>query len=250
MKKILLLSIVFVCSLQAFAKVPRNAYVTVGYVMSEVKKQGEYSGLNSRYGMSISVGYTFLLNKKPLWNNVYVGVDWTFLHGDFRQYRFKMADYIPKSRLGEYNQKDINENNEIDHTTIGMQIGPSLTMMAAKDLQLSAYFRYAPSLDFIETSVDPYNPPTDARLGSYQESVDYSYAGYYTVGVSASYKIFMAGVEYTTGSMQHRVHTSNGMQEVKFDNKGVWLNIGVRLGKGGIGKKKNYTYDDALTNIF
>ncbi len=252
MKRVILFFVVFCTSLSLFAKVPRNGYITVGYVNSEIGKKGEANPLKSRYGMSISAGYSYFLNKKPILDNFYVGLDWTFLHGDFRQYRIKMSDHIKPSNLDNYKYSaDLKENNEIDHTSIGMQFGPSLTMVPYKDLQISTYFRYSPTLDFIETSMDPYDPPTDLRLGSYIESVDYSYGGYYVVGLSASYRIFMVGIEHSWGSVDHRVHTSSGKQNITFNNKGTWFNIGVRLGKGGFSKKKkNYTYDNELTQIY
>ena len=251
MKKILLLSILTICALQLFAKIPRNGYLTVGYINSELSKKGE-DPINNRYGMSISAGYTHYFNKKPILNMLYLGVDWTFLHGNFRQYRVEIDDFVASDGLDNFKYKqDLSKKNEIDDTSIGMQFGPSITAMRLKDLQVSAYLRYSPTLDFIESAMDPYNPPTQLPLEYYQESVDYSYVGYYSVGLSVSYKIFMLGIEHSWGSMSHYVYAGTSKQNIKFDNKGTWFNIGIRLGKGGFGhKKKNYTYDNDLTQVY
>lgn len=250
MKKILLLALLTFFALQLSAKVPRNGYLSVGYVNSQLGKKGE-DPLKSRYGMAISAGYTYYFNKKPYFEHFYVGLDWTFLHGSFRQYRIQIQDHVPTSRLPEFKyQQDLPKKNEVDHTSIGMQFGPSVTYMPMHDLQVNAYFRYSPTLDFIESAMDPYDPPTQLPLQYYQESVDYSYVGYYSVGLSVSYKLFMVGVEHSWGSMTHYVYSGSSKQDIKFDNKGTWFNIGIRLGKGGFGKGKNYSYDDRLTQVY
>lgn len=253
MKRLIILSILLITSILSWGSQPRNSYLSVGYIKSELSKKGENNSLPSRYGMSISAGYTHFFNKKPILGSLYLGLDWTFLYGSFRQYRIHLEDYIPPSELSKYKYpKELQQNIELDQTTIGMQFGPSVTYLPLKDLQISAYYRYAPGLGFIETAVDPFNPPSDVRMESYIESVDYSYVGYNFLGLSVSYKIFMVGIEHKWASMSHRVNTSVGKQNISFKTTGTWFNIGVRLGKSGVkkGKKKNYTYDDNITQVY
>lgn len=206
MKKInLLFIILFWCfTIQAQTSKPRGTYLNFNYVSSKLKNTSDKSSLKNDYGAAITIGHTFYLHKEPLWNIVRFGVDWTFFDLNFSQYSQKTYD--------EYDGED---KNFLYQAEAGIHIGPSVTVTPVKGLNVSGYFRYAPSYAAI------YN--------DYSENYSGGYGSFFVSGLSLSYKIISVGVENRWGSAKYKFDDEEDEYEEPISYKQKFKTSGARF---------------------
>lgn len=178
MKKTLLSMVMLFVCMTAFAqdedaqdraswKVP-TTYLNIGYVESKLK-QDDFDQLKSDWGASITIGKTFFLHKKPVANFIRFGIDATWF--DLSYANYKLNDFGLKETF--------------HHAEAAMHVGPSITLTPVKGLNISGYFRYAPTFAALySTANDNYN------LG---------YATRFVAGGCLSYKFFGVGFESRFG---------------------------------------------------
>ncbi|MBB4035789.1 hypothetical protein GGR21_001684 [Dysgonomonas hofstadii] len=180
MRKIYLLAIILFCCLaiQAQASKPRGTYLNFNYVSSKLKNTSDKSSLKNNYGAAITIGHTFYLHKEPLWNMVRFGIDWTIFDLNFSQYFDTYFDDYEDDKVKIYQGE------------AGMHVGPSITVTPLNGLNISGYFRYAPSYAAI--------------YDDYSENFSGTYGSFFVSGLSVSYKLISLGIENRWGSAKYK----------------------------------------------
>ena len=166
---------------------PRNRSIYGSYSILTAKY--DHQTFKSDYAASLMVGRTFFFHKTPIYENYWIGLDWTVLD-------LSMAHYKKFTELSEtiFNQMGA-----------GTHIGPSFWYSPVNGLSLNYYFRIAPTFSWVK-----FKTGGDNFTG---------YSKYWVTGVSFSYKLFAMGVEYKWGSTD----------DSKMKTHGPGFYIGVRL---------------------
>lgn len=159
---------------------PRAKFTNVGFVHSHLK-QSDYPKLSSDIGVSLAKGRTYYLHK-PIANMLRIGIDAVW--SDVNYANYKVNEHYMYDGTSE---PDVNKFT-IHEIGIGMQVGPSITLNMCKRLQMSAYFRYAPTLECI-----------------YNDELNFGYGSMFTGGFSANYGVIGLGIETRFGKskMKH-----------------------------------------------
>lgn len=157
---------------------PKATYLNFNYTKSKLKFDNEFS-INNDFGGGITVGRTFYLHKKPIAGMLRFGLDWTFFDLNVSQY--SEEDYDEED--GEFKVKTYMGE-------VGMHFGPSVTVTPVKNLNVSAYFRYAPSF------VGFYNDDMEEFKGAF--------GSFFVTGISASYRMISLGVEQRWGAAKFK----------------------------------------------
>lgn len=176
MKKIsLFMFMLFVC-MTAFSQEEeskpsrvRTNFVNLGYAESKLN-QDDFPQLKCDWGASFTIGKTFFLHKKPIAKFIRFGIDAAWLDLTYANYKFN----------------DFEGKEHFHHAEAAMQVGPSITLTPVDGLNISGYFRYAPTFSALySTANDNYN---------------LRYATRFIGGASLSYKFFGVGFESRFGS--------------------------------------------------
>lgn len=214
-----------------------NESMTAG---SETKIKG-----NGDFGISLTFGRTYYLHKEPLAGLIKFGIDATFFNINYVYYgngfdelekynpeygdedgyanragMMRPLDYYDdyKDYIGDYDWKD-EVNLGSHHLTVGMQVGPSITINPIDYLKASLYFRYSPTYEMLLV---------DEEFGS-------SYATYFNYGFNVSYRKFLIGIEGYWGNSKFKhnafdYEVFNGTSnKTKFSTRGLKLYIGMRI---------------------
>lgn len=178
MKKIGFLLVMLCVCMTAFsqeeeskpAKV-RSNYVNIGFAESKLN-QDYFPQLKSDWGAHFTIGKTFYLHKKPILKFIKFGIDATWFDLNYANYK-----------VGEW------EKETFHHAEAAVHVGPSVTLTPVNGLNISAYFRYAPTFSALYSAAnDNYN------LG---------YATRFVGGASVSYKVIGVGFEARFGKSKY-----------------------------------------------
>ncbi|MDR0835121.1 MAG: hypothetical protein LBN11_00870 [Tannerella sp.] len=189
-RKILFLIVACLCISGLHAqeeKNRRNSYLNLSYAYQQLTGLERGMMLNSDRAAAFTIGHTYYLHRKPLFNLMKIGLDATF-------FDLNVADY------GKYYEKhygfggEEEEEGDLEDMSlqleVGMHIGPSITFLPpVKGLKGNIYFRYAPSISAFKVGDDLF----------------YNYAGLWVSGLAVSYKVISAGMELRWGSADYKV---------------------------------------------
>lgn len=178
MKKLLLIAFFAGCALPAAAQsyfasadyydLPPRHYLNAGYVLQRVDfddpAYAAYGG-KAEWGASVEMGQTWLINRIPWGHMLRLGVDLSWFDLHYAQYKDPAADN--------------------HYASIGVQVGPSLTISPAHDFDIKLYARYAPAFAVYASQ------QFDNVLGGY--------AGYFNAGGSISWRMISVGCDTRLG---------------------------------------------------
>ena len=174
---------------------PKRNYVNLAYVhQKNIFDRGASpaESFTSWFGVAAELGFTYFINEKnPASDMLYFGLDLSYLDMQFNS--FKMKD----TAEGEKNR-----DRFTNFGNLGIQLGPSLTIMPKERLAANLFVHYAPSI-------------AAYALPSY-DYIYYGYAGYITLGAKITLRYVSLGVEtrYTETKMSY----SGGNAEIKSTN--------------------------------
>lgn len=190
---------------------PRGGYLNFSYHDSKLEYIDLGTSFKSDYGAAFTVGRTFYLHKTPILNLIRIGLDWSYFDLNFASFS--------TTYNGEYGET---EKKYLYQGEAGMHFGPSVTITPAKGLNISGYFRYAPSFSAI------YDDDAEEFSGGF--------GSFFVAGASVSYKVISMGVEQRWGDAKHEfeINTDYGEDyEVKIKTKlkmsGPRFYIGLRF---------------------
>ncbi|MGL5014844.1 MAG: hypothetical protein ACRC6V_11215 [Bacteroidales bacterium] len=168
----------------------RPNYVNFNYALQDIKLKGS-DKVSSDVAAALTVGHTFYLFKsRPLGGMVRFGIDATWIDVNYAYY--DLSDGSTTSGSDRVHQLEL-----------GMQVGPSVTVTPVKGLNISAYFRFAPSF---ATRVAVDDDIEENYVGG-------AYASFFVTGASVSYKIIGLGVEKRWGNPNYK--------NINFDIEGI-----------------------------
>jgi len=174
---------------------PKRNYVNLAYVhQKNMFDKGALppETLYSWFGVAAELGVTYFVNEKnPASDMLYFGIDLSYLDMQFNS--FKVKDPVEGA-----NKRDRFTN----FANLGIQIGPSLTVMPKERFSANIFVHYAPSV-------------AAYALPSY-DYVFYGYAGYLTLGAKVSLRYATLGVE--TRYTETKLSYSGGNAEIKRTN--------------------------------
>ncbi len=177
----------------------RLKYLNLGFPIMKTTMPNSPT-LKSDFGISLTVGRTYLLHKNPIGNVLYFGIDATWFDINYTKYKLEPEDTM----------YDICNFHQLE---IGVQVGPSLTIKPAKNLLLHGYFRYAPSYS--------------ALVSKEEESVHGNYASMFVGGGSISYRFISVGVEKRFGKSKYKDFT--GIYDREYSSSDKTKFSGVRI---------------------
>ena len=174
---------------------PKRNYVNLAYVhQKNTFNRGALppESLKSWFGVAAELGVTYFINEKnPASDMLYFGIDLSYLDMQFNS--FKVED----TAVG-LDKRDRYTN----FLNLGIQLGPSLTIMPRERFSANLFVHYAPSVAFY-------------ALPSY-DYIYYGYAGYITLGAKVTFRYVSLGVE--TRYTETKLSYSGGNIEIKRTN--------------------------------
>lgn len=151
-----------------------RSYINIGYINQKMQAT-EYPDYNwnSSWGVGVSWGRTFYLHKHPI-KNMKFGIDATFIN-------IRGAKYKPMSLTGfkptiNDEELDVQDDYQFD---MGVEVGPSLTIIPTGNLKINVYGRFSPTYSFFLISEDSKG----------------AFTPYITCGGAISYKVISLGVQ-------------------------------------------------------
>ncbi len=192
MKKILALTVcaMFMLTLAASAQDEgywKKRYANIGINRATMTQQEVMEATKSNIGFSLSIGRTYYLHK-PIANNMLrFGIDATWFDATYRNYTMWGYDWDAWDDWnGRYSDMPSLEKFKLHEASIGMQVGPSLTINPYKKLMAEVYFRYCPSL---------------VIQGGNGEDLDvsYGYGSHFVSGCQISWHCIGLGIEAKFG---------------------------------------------------
>ena len=174
---------------------PKRNYVNLAFVYQKnifEKSASPLESSKSWFGAAAELGLTYFINEKnPASDILYFGLDLSYLDIQFNS--FKLED-----TSGGVNRRDQYTN----FANLGIQLGPSLTIMPKERLSVNVFVHYAPS-------VAAYALPN-------YDYVYYGYAGYITAGAKVALRYVSIGFE--TRYTETKLSYSGGNAEIKRTN--------------------------------
>jgi hypothetical protein len=199
-KKILFLIAACMCisGLHAQKEKNRNTYLNFSYAYQQLTGEERGVMLNSDRAAAFTVGHTYYLHRKPLFNLIKIGLDATFFDLNVADYQNYYGKHYGFNGNGLFSGLEDLEGLEDDldaldkltlQAEIGMHIGPSVTFLPpVKGLKGNVYFRYAPSVSLFKIGEEGF----------------VNYAGFYVSGLAVSYKVISAGMELRWGTADYK----------------------------------------------
>lgn len=196
-KKLFALLLLSIPSLLAIAQETkkRDSYVNFNYASMRLSQDGSPK-LNSEYGVAFSHGHTYYLNKTPISNCLYFGIDATWIDVNYTNYKnVKIYDGTSSS--------DDSDNNYIHEGEISMQVGPAIIVNPTGKLNIEAYFKYAPSFSALYAN----------------EDFLCNYGSFFTTGGVISYGIIGIGIESRFGNSKYKTTSGSDDNSDKIKTK-------------------------------
>lgn len=192
----------------------RRKYKNIGYNIQTLTHQDiPDMKWNSQYALSVNMGRTFYLHKKPLAGMMKFGIDWTYFDYVFAKYKDNQetADEeidnsntesnIPGYYPGIFGSSG---KDEIDlgvmQMDLGMHLGPSFTINPVGDLMINTYFHFIPSVSFVFLN----------------DEINYNFVPFWSYGGAIAWKAISLGVEYRWGKAKYK---SLSMDEEAMDSE-------------------------------
>lgn len=177
----------------------RKKYFQIGYINQTLTHQ-DSPGLEwkSDFGVSLAMGKTFYLHKKPLFNMLKFGLDATWFDVSYAKYSQS------KGREDSSDQSEFEEGEEdfdlgAHQAEFGLGIGPSITVNPIDHLKVSGFFHFIPS----------------GSIWVLNDVVNVSYVSNFAFGGAVSYKAISLGVESRWGKAKYN---SFSVDEDAIDN--------------------------------
>lgn len=183
----------------------RKKYFNIGYSFQTLSNMDNADAKwNSKYAIYYSLGRTFYLHKKPLFNMMKFGIDFG---SDFTYAKYTDSEE-EKEKYNNPNSGNYWSNifagtggDQLDlgmqQIDVGLQIGPSITINPVDRLKISAYFHVTPSASIILLNDD----------------INCKFVPFMSCGGSISYKIISIGVEGRWGHANYKAFSINEDQE-------------------------------------
>ena len=159
---------------------PPKRYINIAYDWQKIdSKDAVGDNQKSEWGAGMEFGTTYFLHPKPIVGMIRIGLDFTYLDLQYNNYREEVAGKVL---------------SRSHFTSIGMQLGPSVTVSPIPRLHAKAYLRYSPTFS-------GYFSKTYATGGFLEDTFTFfgGYGSYITTGLSASYSVATIGVEWRWG---------------------------------------------------
>jgi hypothetical protein len=153
---------------------PRTSYLNISTGHHTMKQEG-FPKLKSNYSIGATIGNTYYLHQAPIADCIMIGIDATWLDFNYTNYKIDHVSNLGSNKLS-YNQLEA-----------GVQVGPSVTVIPMDDLNISGYFRYAPTFSGLSAN----------------DEFSSGFASMFVGGASVAYQFFGAGVEYRFGSCKY-----------------------------------------------
>lgn len=148
----------------------RKKYIDLSFASTDFTLS-ENPTLKSNYGAAFTTGQTFFVHKKPIAGMIRFGIDATWFDINYTNYKVDFRYEDDESELMSFHQAEI-----------GMQVGPSITINPIAELNIHAYFRYAPSASVF-----------------YDGSLLAGFSNVFVCGGAVSYGVIGLGVEARFG---------------------------------------------------
>jgi hypothetical protein len=169
----------------------------------------------SEWGFGVTVGRSYLLNKKPIGDMVRIGSDAGWADVNFGRWAYT----IPTTQ-------SIKHLIMIQKIDISIGVGPSIHLNPVDKLGIHAYFRYNPTFSIIQHLMKWTNTTRYENDGGY--------ASYFTAGGAISWDIFSLGIEARFGGGTYHLIDTTGTEIIQgtdynlkigrlFDNQKHWL---------------------------
>ena len=180
----------------------RSFYLNLGYAFQYFdSKETDFLTLKSAYALTLNIGKTFYLHKKPVLKCLKFGIDWTFFDLNFADY----SKSYKKNAVGK---------SYLFQIDVGMHAGVSITINPVKEFNIIPYFRYAPSFSgFYNGKLKPYT---------------YNYTGFIVTGLSLSYKAIAIGAEWRWGKAKYKFTTEDDYGFIETHNN-RWTTNAARI---------------------
>ena len=182
------------------SETPRKKYFNIGFVNQKFTTPSYYGfdqKLKSNYGVSISRGRTYFLHKKPLARMIRFGIDATWIDINFTNYKLQYEYGGSDYSFGYGGYEEETETTNFYQVEVAMQVGPSITVSPIKNLNVNAYFRYAPGFSGLYDS----------------DSFHGAFSSYFVGGGTVYYKMIGVGVEARFGSCKYK--TAGFLEELE-----------------------------------
>ncbi len=187
-KALILTMLMVVCAPKAFALDPdecgkaRGKFTNISFVYTNLKQEG-YPKLHSDKGFAFTKGNTYYVTR-PIAGCLRFGIDAAWI--DLSYDNFKVKEKF----IGE---NEFDNEFDIHHVDLGMQVGASATLNLFKRFQANAYFRYNPALALM------YN----------NDEVQCGFANLFNTGVCVTYYRVGLGIEARFGSSKINSYFAN-----------------------------------------
>ena len=180
----------------------RKKYFQIGYINQTLTHQ-DVPGLEwkSDFGVSLAMGKTFYLHKKPLFDMLKFGLDATWFDVSYAKYSQPIGWEEP-SDPSNIEEGEADFDLGAHQAEIGLGIGPSITINPIDHLKLSGYFHFRPSGSILVLN----------------DEVNASYVSNFAFGGAVSYKVISFGVESCWGKAKYN---SFSVDDEAIDNPGT-----------------------------
>ncbi|SFS36910.1 hypothetical protein [Sphingobacterium wenxiniae] len=189
------LFILFVCGLLSHTVIAQEGwsskYINLGFNSTKLKVEDFDESIKSKFGINLTSGRTFFFNKEPIADMLRFGLDWSWVDAHY----------------SKFTDEDFDEEFSMQKLNLGMQAGPSVTVMPVDNLKIKAHLRYAPS----------YSLFYDA-----DEELYTAFENYFIPGLTVSYGAVGLGLEYRGGSGKYDFSgEEEGGEKVKLKSSGM-----------------------------
>lgn len=172
----------------------RAKYFNIGFVKQSLTSKDDDVKYKSSMGVNMTWGKTYYLHKKPLWNMVKIGLDWSWVDFNYVKYSSVEETYEDDGfgdwmDYGDYysGEEDFDLDFGCHQLEYGMQIGPSITVNPIKQLKVSTYFRFQPSMSIMLLDDEAY----------------YGFVPFFNFGAAVAWNAISIGVEGRWGGTKY-----------------------------------------------
>lgn len=230
---------------------PRK-YINIGIGSQTLTEKGVDAAepLKSKLAMTLQMGRTYKLYKKPIANMVMIGFDWTKLDLSFA--KFKTPDIVEAARAAKADTQASESANTSETMPVSLSqatkdyAGFDVTdlgyyqldagMAFGLSVHVTPFYTLGKGLEYIKASTFFHVIPSySAILQSYDGEVKWSsgYSTFYSWGIGLSWKALYLGFE-TRWNSKSKYNTSkfnDDLDDVEVDDKNVDLSSVFNYGK-------------------